>query len=222
MSLKCNVLITLFCNKTQVFSKKIGNTYINNPDRKLTVDKSTNTTKVHLDESMSFIGVMSRNSNYSKTAASLRPSSHTWQLTKFRNMEHNAHFEEKSTGWRVSFLSDSVCLSFFKGAPLIFVFSRQLVWSLSLLCSLAFLKILLEVQLISSENAQQSLFLIFREGIRQSGQFQKLFEANLNCSSCGLRRFVQNRPFQSWGNYHIVDTQVKKILIMIVVVKFII
>jgi hypothetical protein len=96
-------------------------------------------------------------------------------------LEHTAQPAGSSTSWNVFFPSDSVDLHLFQSAWLISVSSRQLVWSQSLLCSWACLRVFFAAQMYSSE--RDSVFIAYsgREGPSESVQLQGLPEAILSC-----------------------------------------
>lgn len=90
-------------------------------DRQPTTDQSMDTTKVELGKRESFIGLLNRSRNDSKTALSPRSTPAWLTAHKAENLEHIAQPAGRSTGWRRSFPGASVDLT-----P-----SRQLVWSVS-------------------------------------------------------------------------------------------
>lgn len=93
------------------------------PEMAPTIDQSKDTTTVWLGETIIFIRatdrttnerVTYRSRNFSKTAASQKPSPAWAQLTKAENLECTAISNGHSTDWRVSFLHISIGLSFFQ------------------------------------------------------------------------------------------------------------
>jgi hypothetical protein len=98
------------------------------PDRQLTTDRNTGTTKAQLGKLMSCLVDAYRSRNDSKTDASPNPSLHMRKFTKAEKLEHTAPPTGSSTGWR---LSDSVGLNLFQ---LVSASSRQLSGLVSVAC----------------------------------------------------------------------------------------
>ena len=101
-----------------------------------------------------------------QTAASAKPT--PARLThRAGNAEQAAQPAGSSTGWRVSFPGFSVGLNLsFQGSGLVFSSSRQLVWSGSLLCSLA---------LLSQERLSAFIIYLGKEGPSKTAQFFRDF-----------------------------------------------
>lgn len=92
-----------------------------------TTCQSTDSPKVHIGEPISFIGVTDRDVGENVPARKecledsciTSPSQHGLQLTKLGYLEHTVQTSGSTTGWRVSFPGDLVCLNFFKATDMI-------------------------------------------------------------------------------------------------------
>lgn len=110
-----------------------------------------------------------RSRNYSKTAASPKPSPAWVTAHRAVNLEHTAQSAGWSAGWRVSSPGAS---------------SRQFYWCLLLQGSLSGLRVFFAVWLVWE--GLLAVFFAYSDRVRpsESGKFQELPETILNCVPC--------------------------------------
>ena len=148
------------------------------PDREPRLHQNTDTTKVQLGEPMSVIEVTCRNTGEGLLAGAEMTQRQvfykTHQLTKAGDQGSTVG---SSTGWRVSFSSDSVGLNLFWAAQLFSALFKQLVWS----------EASLKLGWPESYSQQSLLFTLRRGGQSEAGQFQGLPEAILSYVLSSLR-----------------------------------